>query len=64
MKSSEASRMDFDPRDVRALPEGGMGLYIVRSVMDEVTYQSHAGVNTVGMAKHFNKSGQHFNGNP
>lgn len=58
MKSSEAARMDFDPKNVRALPEGGMGLYIVRSVMDEVTYQCLDGVNTVNMRKHFNKTSQ------
>lgn len=56
MKSREAARMDFDPKNVRALPEGGMGLYIVRSVMDEVTHQCLDGVNTVSMCKHFNKT--------
>ena len=56
MKSREPAKMDFDPKNVRALPEGGMGLYIVKSVMDEVSYQCLDGVNTVSMCKHFNKT--------
>jgi serine/threonine-protein kinase RsbW len=56
MKSREAARMDFDPKNVRALPEGGMGLYIIKKTMDEVTYQCLEGVNTVSMCKHLNKT--------
>jgi serine/threonine-protein kinase RsbW len=56
MKSRQAARMDFDPKNVGALPEGGMGLYIVRSVMDEVTYQCLDGVNTVSMSKYFDRT--------
>lgn len=53
MKSTEALRLDFDPKNVRALPEGGMGLYIIESIMDEVSYQCLDGVNRVAMCKRF-----------
>jgi serine/threonine-protein kinase RsbW len=35
----------FDPTDVYKLPESGMGLAIIKSVMDSVRYDSHSGVN-------------------
>jgi serine/threonine-protein kinase RsbW len=57
MKAREAGRMDYDPKNVQELPEGGMGLYIVKSIMDEMTYQCVDGVNTFRMLKRFNESG-------
>ncbi len=56
MKAREAARMDFDPKNVKALPEGGMGLYIIKNIMDEVTYQCREGVNTLSMCKRLNKT--------
>ncbi len=44
-------RLDFDPDDLSMLPEHGMGLYIINSVIDEVTYLSDAGKNTLTMRK-------------
>ena len=35
----------FDPADLDGLPESGMGLAIIKSVMDTVHYQSERGVN-------------------
>ena len=32
--------LDFDPDDIENLPEGGMGLKIVRRCMDEVFYEN------------------------
>ncbi len=40
-----------EPRDIADLPEGGMGLSIIKQVMDEVAYSSRNGVNTLSMAK-------------
>lgn len=31
---------DFDPTDMENLPEGGMGLKIIKNCMDEVSYQN------------------------
>lgn len=48
--------LDFDPNNVEDLPEGGMGLYIIRSVMDHVEYSSAGGKNVLTMTKSFEKS--------
>src|SRR5262245_25570950 len=43
--------LDFDPTDREHLPEGGMGLFLIHSVMDKVTYTSRHGKNTLTMIK-------------
>jgi serine/threonine-protein kinase RsbW len=42
---------DFDPQDVARLPEGGMGLFLIHSVMDEVEYRSRGGRNSLAMRR-------------
>jgi len=49
-------RPDFDPDDIKSVPHRGMGLYIIHSVMDEVTYETTGNVNTLTMRKTFYKS--------
>ncbi|HJY81408.1 MAG TPA: ATP-binding protein [Candidatus Binatia bacterium] len=46
-----APSLDFDPADREHLPEGGMGLFLIHSVMDKVTYTSRRGKNTLTMVK-------------
>ncbi len=43
--------LDFDPTDLEHLPEGGMGLFLIHSIMDEVTYVSQQGKNRLTMTK-------------
>jgi serine/threonine-protein kinase RsbW len=43
--------LDFNPEDVGCLPEGGMGLYLIRSIMDETRYDSRGGRNTLTMIR-------------
>ena len=43
--------LDFDPADLEHLPEGGMGLFLIHRIMDEVTYVSQHGKNVLTMAK-------------
>jgi serine/threonine-protein kinase RsbW len=40
-----------EPEGISDLPEGGMGLSIIKQVMDKVTYASRDGINTLSMAK-------------
>jgi anti-sigma regulatory factor (Ser/Thr protein kinase) len=40
-------QLDYCPRDIPALPEGGMGLYIMHQVMDQVEYESKNGRNVL-----------------
>lgn len=44
---------DFNAEDLLVIPEHGMGLYIIDSVMDEVTYRSDGDKNTLTMCKYF-----------
>ncbi len=39
--------------DLAALPEGGLGLFIIRSFMDEVTYARENERNVITMVKQF-----------
>jgi len=44
-------KLKFDPDDLSTAPEGGMGLYIIDSLMDSVSYSSERGVNTTSFSK-------------
>lgn len=44
--------LEFDPDDLDAVPEGGMGLFIIHSVMDKVDYQACDGRNVQTFVKH------------
>jgi len=46
-----APNLDFDPADIAHLPEGGMGLFIIHSVMDHVDYRSEDGRNALRMTR-------------
>lgn len=47
----EVPKLEFNPDDLSTAPEGGMGLYIMHSLMDSVTYNSVNGVNTTSFFK-------------
>ena len=49
--------LDFDPTDLEHLPEGGMGLFLMHRIMDEVTYASQHGINVLTMIKRFSVLG-------
>ena len=48
---SENPALEYDPGNLDTLPEGGMGLYLIDSVMDEVSYQTEHGSNILTMTK-------------
>ena len=52
MTRLDPPRLDFDPDDHTSLPEGGMGLFIINSVMSESSYCSEAGRNTLELVKY------------
>lgn len=41
----------FDPTDLAALPEGGMGLALIKSAFHDVRYGSRGGVNRLHMVR-------------
>jgi serine/threonine-protein kinase RsbW len=53
MEKMEVPALDYDPNDLDSVPEGGMGLFIMRSVMDKVDYNSSHGKNTLTLTKYF-----------
>ncbi len=42
---------EFDPADIENLPEGGMGLFLIGALMDEVRYTVADGRNTLTMTR-------------
>jgi len=45
--------LEFDPEEIGSLPESGMGLYIIETIMDEVNYRSENGRNTLSFCRYF-----------
>lgn len=44
-KNLTIKELDFDPEDIDNLPESGMGLFIIKQLMDELDYNSKEGKN-------------------
>lgn len=55
-EKQKRKELDFDPDVLEQLPEGGMGLYVIRSVMEQVEYCSAGGRNVLTMTKLFEKN--------
>jgi serine/threonine-protein kinase RsbW len=49
----EKSPLEFDPTELNMLPEKGLGLAIIREVMDDVAYSSCHDKNTLTLTKRF-----------
>ena len=47
--------LEFDPDEIATLPENGMGLFIIQTIMDEVSYRSENGRNTLCFCRYFNQ---------
>ena len=45
--------LEFDPQVVDSIPESGMGLFIISAIMDEVSYRSEKGRNTLSFSRYF-----------
>lgn len=54
MEKNEIPVLDFDPDDIKTLPERGMGRFIIYEVMDTVDYQIKDGKNILTLIKYFN----------
>ena len=51
MDESKIAHLQFDPLKMETLPEGGMGVFILKSLMDEVGYEVKNGRNILTMSK-------------
>lgn len=45
--------LEFDPEVIGSIPENGMGLFIIETIMDEVSYHSKDGRNTLSFCRYF-----------
>jgi serine/threonine-protein kinase RsbW len=52
LRQADGSIFDFDPDDLQSIPEGGMGLALIRSCFDSVDYQVHRDGNCLLLTKH------------
>jgi serine/threonine-protein kinase RsbW len=43
--------LDYDPNDIDNLPESGMGLYLIKQLMDDLDYYSINGKNYFTLRK-------------
>ncbi|MFZ5946667.1 MAG: ATP-binding protein [Stygiobacter sp.] len=43
--------LDYDPNDIENLPESGMGLYLIKQLMDDLNYYSINGKNYFTLRK-------------
>jgi len=45
--------LEFDPQVISSIPENGMGLFIIETIMDEVSYSTKEGKNTLSFCRYF-----------
>lgn len=55
VENVKVNGMAFDPDDLDNLPEGGMGWFLINSMMDEVHYVSTAEHNVLSLRKRFSE---------
>ena len=51
LEKKNLSSLEFDPEDLRSIPEGGMGLVIIKEIMDSTGYKTEDGKNHLTMTK-------------
>lgn len=47
----------FDPADLQSVPEGGMGLELIRQTMDQASYSTYGGMNCLRLTKFLRAEG-------
>ena len=55
MNPEKVKPFSFDPLKIETLPERGMGIYILNSLMDEVHYETSGGRNILTLIKYLKK---------
>ena len=53
LEQADETTFLFDPTDIAGLPEGGMGLALIKAAFDEVRYASHDGLNQLHLVLRF-----------
>ena len=47
LAQDEDAAFNFDPNDLESIPEGGMGIGLIKKSFDGLAYTVHAGINTM-----------------
>ena len=56
LRQASDSIFNFDSNDLQSIPEGGMGLALIRACFDSVSYQVYQDGNYLLLTKHFSQS--------
>jgi serine/threonine-protein kinase RsbW len=51
MANADGSVFDFDPMNIDSIPEGGMGLSLIKALFDSLSYKSADGKNVMILGK-------------
>ena len=51
LEEADNTTFDFDPTDLAGLPEGGMGLPLIKAAFHEVRYRRRSGVNRLQLVR-------------
>ena len=43
--------LDFNPDDIKSIPENGMGMFIMQEFMDQISYEKKDGKNIISLRK-------------
>lgn len=53
LEMDRSSVVDVDPSNIEQIPNGGWGLYLIKELMDSISYRTEAGIHTLEMKKYF-----------
>ncbi len=54
MSTSISPTLEFNPEDLDEIPAGGMGLFIINKIMNNVNYKNNKGRNVLTLTKYYN----------
>jgi serine/threonine-protein kinase RsbW len=53
LEMDRSAVVDIDPSNIEQIPNGGWGLYLIKELMDSISYRTEAGIHTLEMKKYF-----------
>jgi serine/threonine-protein kinase RsbW len=56
MSDYKPRTLEYDPKEISSIPENGMGLFIIETLMDEVSYRIERGKNILSFCRYFHKA--------
>jgi len=56
MTDYKPRNLEYDPEEISSIPESGMGLFIIETLMDEVGYRTEHGKNVLSFCRYFHKA--------